>query len=100
MAIDVQPLIEDAVRAALPTVQPHGIDIVFGEDHNNEEAWFVAIEVPPETPRLGGQMLLAAITGVNAALLAAGEPRFAYVHIRYLGDEPVDEGESVKASVS
>lgn len=71
---DVRPIIEGAVRAALGAVMTERIDVVFGHDHHDEEAFFVAIEIPPSTPRLGGKRLLSAMTAVNAALVAAGEP--------------------------
>ena len=95
---DVEHIIEEAVHAALEPTSIVGIDVVFGHDHDDEEAYYVAIEVPPSTPRLGGERLLSAMTGVNDALAAAGERRFAYVKFRYPGEEAPDEGEPARSS--
>ena len=38
------------------------------------------------------------MTGVNDALAAAGERRFAYVKFRYLGEEAADEGEPARSA--
>ncbi|WP_237476758.1 hypothetical protein [Lichenibacterium dinghuense] len=97
---DVQHVIEAAVHAALGPMSINGVDVVFGHDQDDEEAYYVAIEVPHSTPRLGGERLLSAMTGVNDALIAAGERRFAYVKFRYLGEEAADEGESARSSES
>lgn len=94
---DVQQIIEQAVHATLGAVTIGGVDVVFGRDQDDEEAFHVAIEVPQSTPRLGGERLLSAITGVNEALAAAGERRFAYVKFRYLGEEEADEGEPARS---
>ena len=90
---DVQHIIEEAVHASLGPVSIGGIDVVLDQDHDDEEAYYDVIEVPPSTARHGGERLLSAITGVNAALVAAGEQRFAYVRFGYLGEEAADEGE-------
>lgn len=95
---DVQHVIEEAVHAALGPTSISGVDVVFGHDQGDEEAYYVAIQVPQSTPRLGGETLLSAMTGVNDALIAAGERRFAYVKFRYLGEESVDEGEPARSS--
>lgn len=95
---DVQHIIEEAVHATLGAVTIGGIDVVFGHDQGDAEAYYVAIEVPRSTPRLGGERLLSAMTGINDALAAAGDRRFAYVKFRYLGAEDVDEEGSARSS--
>ena len=94
---DVQHIIDGAVHAALGSTSIGEIDVVFGHDQDDEEAYYVAIEVPHSTPRLGGERLLSAMTSVNDALAAAGERRFAYVKFRYADEEAADEGESARS---
>ena len=94
---DVRPIIEGAVRAALGSVPIEKIDFVVGHDHADEEAYYVVVEVPASAPQGGGQRLIAAITGANSALLAAGDRRFPYVRIRCLGEEEADEGDTMES---
>ncbi len=100
MATDVRPVIENAVRSALPLVPIERIEIEERLDHADEEAFYILVELPPETPRIGGAKYLAAMTGVSNALLGIGERRFPYVRLHYLGEEDADEGEPARAPLS
>ena len=100
MAVDVQLVIEGAVHAAPPSVAIEKVETTFGHDHNDEEAWFVTVEVPPSTEQLGGDRLLKTMVRVNDALLAADERRFACVLFRYLGEENAGEGDPARATDS
>ena len=90
MAFD-RPVIEDTLRAALLPVAVDAIDIEERQNQVGEDALYVTVTLPTDTPLVGGKRYLAAMTAVSEALIAVGEQRFPYVRLTRNGEETAEE---------
>lgn len=88
--------IEDiAGRVLASTLGPRGLDhIEIRAEHDEIDgpALFVDAFMKPEVPAVGGGIASGALHALSNALLEAGEARFPYLRVRYLGEDDADGG--------
>ena len=98
MAIDLQAVIERAVRSALQPMRVDMIDVEERQDSIDEDAVYITVNLPPSTPLLGGEKYLSAMTAVSDALLEAGDRRFPYLRLHHEGEDMAVEPDRGEAS--
>ena len=91
MAVELNRLIETAVRDALDPVTVESIAIERRLDSTDEEALYVVVTLPTGTPLVGGKRYIGAMTAVSDALIAVGEQRFPYLRLSRAGEELAEE---------
>ena len=91
MAIDLQTVIEHAVRTALAPVAVDAVHVAARPDHSEEDALYVTATLPEGTPLVGGKRYVDAMTALSHALMAAGEYRFPYLRLDRVGEELSEE---------
>ena len=99
MAGDLNGLIESAVRNALAPVPVVSVAVEGRRNSADEEALYVLVTLPSDTPLVGGQRYIGAMTAVSDALIAIGEQRFPYLRLSRSGEETAEESDRPEAPV-
>ena len=97
--MELDSLIEVAVRNALDPVTVESVAIEHRRNNADEDALYVLVTLPIDTPLIGGQRYISAMTAVSDALIAVGEQRFPYLRLSRAGEETAEESDRPEASV-
>ncbi len=99
MSKDLDGLIETAVRKALAPVPVEAVAVEGRRNSADEEALYVLVTLPSDTPLVGGRLYIGAMTAVSDALIAVGEQRFPYLRLSRSGEETAEEAGRSEAPV-
>lgn len=84
-------LIDKTVRRALDSINVRTVDVEIVHDEQDSETYFITVNLPPETPLIGGAKYLDTMVKVSDALLAIGDPRFPRIRLHHEGEEMAEE---------
>ena len=99
MAADLHRLVETAVRKALKPVPVESVAIEGRPNNADEDALYILVTLPIDTPLIGGQRYIGAMTAVSDALIAVGEQRFPYLRLSRAGEQTAEESDRPEAPV-